>query len=236
MKATKSVSTKSVSSKSVNKSVNKSATASVIINSNTTPFVVSRDEFKVLCQLFNKLYELKRNDINNLQRIDLWNSIYNDRLTLWQKLDTTKNSDITPYRLVSVYLKGEIDMIVGARIATTALATGEAVAMRVIETNSTGVNTFVVADVLPVIPGNAKMVKSLAKKQTANGKLFGIREKLKDGGISFTVYRVSVKEEEKDGKIVKTKIATKESKAIQRFSSTEKFFKKGVVKAINNAI
>lgn len=223
MKATKSVSSKS-------------ATASVIINSNTAPFIVSRDEFKVLYQLFNKLYEFKRNDINNLQRIDLWNSIYNDRLTLWQKLDTTKNSDITPYRLVRSYLTSEIDMIIGARVASHALIEGEAIAMRIKETNSTGISTFVVAGVLPIIPGDAKIVKSLAKKKTAGGKLFGVRERLADGSVSFTVYRVSVEEEVKDGKTVKTKVATKESKAIRRFSDTEKFFQKGVVNAINSAI
>lgn len=211
-------------------------TATTVINKNVLPFSVNRDEFKKLYKLFNTLYQLKNNEVNTLCRIDLWNDIYNSRLVLWQSLDIDKYSKATPFGLIRRYIVDEIDMIIAKRVTNAALQEGDAVALKIKESDRTGFNTFFISEYLPIKPGNAKMVKSLAKKQTANGKLFAVKERTKDG-VTLTVYRVSVKESLNEaGKVVKTKIATKESKSIQRYSENENAFKKGIVAALNAAI
>ena len=210
-------------------------------------FTFQAGEVKNLIPLFNKLYSLKSNGVNNLTRYELYDQLFAACSATYIKL-SRKGTKLTAYQFAVSFLRAEIDIVIGTVVASQSLEKGKSVAHRVRTSNTTGRETFVVSDLLPVLAGDEKIVKSLAKKVTADGKLFAIRTINEDGSHTLTVYRVSVRqvakvddkgnEVKKDGVtvMVSQKIATKESKSIQRFSQTESAFKKGVVKGLKQAI
>lgn len=200
--------------------------------SNTIPFVFDRVQLLDLRELFNALYAYRANKVNGLQRVDLFKEIRIERENSWRELSEVKAKEckLTPYAFVRAEIARQIDNIKG-RLAASPLEIGEAVAVKVAESTSTGVSTVLFKDYMPIIPGSPKMIKSLAKKKTADGKLFAVKERTTEG-YEVTVFRVSVSVDIVNGKEIKTKTAKKESGFIQRFSRTEAAFKKGLVEGI----
>lgn len=221
----------------VKKSTKKVAANNAAKVSNAIPFVFGASEFNALKPLFGKLYSLINNEVNPIARVDLFKSIRASIAEAWENMNGSKVVDakLTPYIYVRKELAYRIDKMIGERLASTPMQVGDAVAIKVRESNSTGVRTVQMGDFLPIIPGSAKIVKSLAKAKVSDGKLFAIRERKSDGDY-ITVYRVSVEVSTVDGKEKKTKIATKESGFIQRYSSTETAFKKGVVAGLRRVV
>lgn len=205
--------------------------------SNKIPFKLSMSEFDALKPLFIKLYSLKNNEVSPIARVDLFKSLRASVVESWKNMNECKVVDakLTPYIYVRKELAYRIDMLIGERLAATPLQNGNAVAIKVRESNSTGISTIQLGDYYPIIPGSSKMIKSLAKTKVGDGKLFAIKERKTDGDY-ITVYRVKVELSTVDGKTVKTKVATKESNFIQRFSQTETAFKKGVVNGLHRAV
>lgn len=236
------------------KRANKATTATVYDDfkvKNTIPFVLNdKTHFTTLWDLFNRIYTLKLERVPGLTRASLFKSLYNDRLRYWQALEPTDVGSQTPYSVLEKYGKDLHDMLVGEKVAAEHLAAGKARAFRISESKSTGVSTYAVTKVLPIASGDANIVKSLAKKQTGDGKLFGIEERDKKTGIvSLTVYRVRVEIKpvlnennqpvlDKKGNPVmdKKKIATKESKSIRRMNNSESAFKKGLSAGLSAAV
>lgn len=237
--------------------VNKTVAAKQVVDKdgfkvkNTIPFVLNdKTHFATLWDLFNRVYVLKLERIPGLTRASLFNSLYNDRLRYWQSLEPTDVGTQTPFSVLEKYGKDLHDMLVGDKVAAEHLAAGKARAFRISESKSTGVSTYAVTKVLPISSGDANIVKSLAKKQTGDGKLFGIEERDKKTGImSLTVYRVRVEIKpvlddnnqpvlDKKGNPVldKKKIATKESKSIRRMNKSESAFKKGLSAGLAAAV
>lgn len=233
MTITKKTRAKSAAVKAA-KSTNKKMEIKV---SNTIPFAFSTSEFGNLKPLFDKLYSLKNNDVNPIARVDLFKSLRVSIVEAWQNMNESKVVDakLTPYIYARKELAYRIDMLIGEKLAATPLQNGNAVAIKVRESNSTGISTIQLGDYYPIIPGSAKIVKSLAKTKVGDGKLFAIKERKVDGDY-ITVYRVKVEISTVDGKNIKTKVATKESNFVQRFSKTEAAFKKGVVNGLHRAV